>query len=261
MRIHIGKFNELLLYLEIVSPIKWFKYYNEIACYEWDDPPNGNKKIILQPLFFILPKYVRTSTLLHEYGHSLITKYIYNYRDKDYFGENYLCIIDEAFVDFYCCCKLKLHYNEYIKWYEWPISIAEGFRKRKYRDSHLKAEEKYNELDKKNKINNYKDFYNAINYWKAQKKDTPAYIYQFYKNPNSLIKIYNYTFDSTFSDYSNIDMNKILRLYTNGCLTKGEYEQYERIVKIKSLIKPFDWTAFLIENGWNNDEERFRYIN
>ena len=241
MLIRIGKFNGIPLYLEIFAPHQWFRqlkakrpliaslgfepvFYdllkakNEgtITSIPRKDLPKdlkyitwtiSYKKIVVQPYFLLLPKINKLFVLWHEYGHSVVPL-VDEKGYKSSFNEVY-----EAIASFYACCKLKLHFNEYIKIENFSPIHKLSLKKRKYDKVHLHYEKRYNKLHS-----------GEIPLEERTEED---HIYEFYKDKDMLIGWYMLCF------------NEICTM---------DYQSF------------FDWNDFLAEIGWDNDEERRKYI-
>ena len=242
MHARIGTFNKIPLYLYIPSPLQWFKellsqrkiiafiqhdplYYDQLrAKYEGsisiipekDLPKNGQfiswiykQKIVVKPYFLLLPKLNKLYVLWHEYGH-----HIARVHDDEGVTGSFHDVI-EAFASFYACCKLKLHFNTYIKIKYFSLLHIIGLERRRYNKAHLVHKTRYEQLYFSREI--------PLNARVEQ-----DYVYDFYRDKNQLISWY-------------------LLCFKDLCLTDYHYF--------------FDWNEFLAETGWDNDEERWKYIN
>jgi hypothetical protein len=168
------------------------------------------EKIEVHPYFLLLPKLSRLYTLWHEYGHCVM---LMNDDEEEKGSFHDVC---EAMADFYACCKLKLHFNTYIKTRNTTIYLKERFsiKRKEYHTKHLKGEERYQ------KFNISRDL-------PLEERMQEDYVYGFYRNKEELIGWYTLCFkDICGMDYQNF----------------------------------FDWNEFLTEIGWDNDEERWKYI-
>ena len=241
MNIRLGKFNGFPIYLKLYTPFQLFRQYKRkkvhlasieykakfydqlkvknngfINCFQKDPPKNykyysslmSNFKIIVYPYFFILPKLNKLFTLWHEYGH--IVALLENEADEKY---PFYDVI-EAIADFYACCKLKLHFNTYIKIYTENFPSFKIFKKNNYDNENLMFEERYNKL------------YNTREMPLTERTEID-HVYEFYKDKNALIKWYTLCFKE---------------------ICGMDYMNY------------FDWSNFLEEIGWDNDEKRWKYI-
>ena len=239
MHIRIGQFNKIPLYVDIPGPLRllrqsWGKdrtiayfrsrlvFYDQLkAKYEGSIAIIPQKyvkttpkfitwfrsydKIVLQPIFFFLPKLNRLFILWHEYGHFVVSLEG-NLGDKSHFD-----VVDEALVDFYACCKLKLHFNQYIK-------IEYGLKSIDNKAAHLFFEERYNKLYCSKQLS-------------LDERTQDDYVYEFYRDKNAVIRRYELCFFEVCSGWG------------------MDYQNF------------FDWNAFLTETGWDNDAERWKYIN
>ena len=244
MRLRIGKFNKLPVYLNIPAPLQLirevlrkepqriafvqpkFLYYDQlqakhegsISIIPEKNIPKNKKytyaivsvdKIVVEPRFLLLPKINKLFVLWHEYGHTVM---LLSDEEglKSSFHEVY-----EALADFYACCKLKLHFNTCIKIIYFSfLGCFNSKRKKFFKNAHLAAEERYHLLY-------------ASRQMELKERDGRDYIYQFYRDKNVLIDWYMFCFrEMCDMDYLNF----------------------------------FDWNEFLVEIGWDNDEERWKYI-
>ena len=248
MEIRIGSFNKLPVYLNISTPLQWFKqilairknkmftiaylqskrlYYDQLKAKhegsisiipEKDLPKNGqfiswirsNEKIVVGLYFIFLPKLCKLFTLWHEYGH-----FIANLHDDEGKESSFYEVI-EAIADFYACCKLRLHFDEYVKTSSFsPLNWFSAKRRNYYNNVHLSGEKRYIELYVSRQL-------------PLKERMLEDYVYLFYRDKNALVSWYMLC----FKDICNTD-----------------YRHF------------FDWDEFLAEIGWDNDEERWKYIN
>jgi len=219
MHIKIGSFNKIPLYLNIPSPLQWFKQLfikeKPIAFLDFKKEHNNDEKswifsnhrIIVYPIYLFLPKLNKLFTLWHEYGHS-ISLLIDDEGNRSSFLDVY-----EAIASFYACCKLKLHFNMYVK-LRYMYSIRGSSRKCWTNEASEKFEKRYKKLCFSNEL-------------PLNKRSEEDHVYEFYRNKNNLIEWYNFCFRET-------------------CYM--DYQHY------------FGWNSFLQEIGWDNDEERWKYI-
>ena len=242
MHIRIGKFNELPLYINIPTPLQWFKqsqvekdtiafiqpkikYYDQlkakfeapISIISEKDLSNNHQfsswvilfeRIIVQARFLLLPKLDKLFIFWHEYGHYIAPLYD-DEGDRSSFYE-----VIEAIASFYACCKLKLHFNEYIKIRRFSPLHRLFSLKRPYNKAHLIHEKRYNK------------FYISKQLPLGEREEED-HIYEFYRRKDSLIEWYEFC----FKDVCDMD-----------------YQHF------------FSWNDFLTEIGWENDEERWKYI-
>ena len=240
MHLRIGNFNKIPVYLNIPSPLEWFRrlkygalgiarvryqfrFYDMLKAKHEDSIEIISKmprrraryfsyiihdlKIIVEPFFLILPKKNKLFTLWHEHGHSILALTDGRGFDSPYYS------LFEGLVSFYACCKLKLHFNEFMRIKNY--SIKDNFQKKRKEDNCLLYENRFN------------GFYvsEILPHEEREEKD---FVYTFYRSKDALMECYMASFNYfSYSDY-----------------------QYF-----------FDWNAFLAEIGWENDEERWKLIN
>jgi len=219
MHIKIGNFNKMPLYLNIPSPLKLIKQIFskkqqiayarfEIKFYDQLKYIYSNPRIIVYPYYLLLPKLKKSFILWHEYGHCISLLHDEE-EDKSSFHD-----VSEAMADFYACCKLKLHFNEYIKIRGFLLRNIFYIKKRNQFRTYLDYEQRYNKLYSTKEL-------------PLNKRTSIDHVYEFYKNKNNLIDWYNLCFKEV-------------------CDMDSQYY--------------FDWNRFLTEIGWDNDEERWKYI-
>jgi hypothetical protein len=240
MRFYIGKFKGLRLYLTLFpdrdtdgSPSMAYHTVNAI---------DGISKIIINYRVLLLPKIFRQTMLLHEYGHSMF-KLSQNWF-PDITDKNKI----EAMAHFYACCECKLHFNLWLEMIDFRFDkLHFKFKKSPKNKERMEYFE-----------NRYKDF--VHHKLREEEKDIDDYVYQFYKNTQSLIFMYEGLFYTLFGAKN---MKELEMYYSNGIICEDEYLYFKtNQLAIKGeAFKPFDWKAFLIKNGWNNKNERLKYIN
>lgn len=220
MHVKIGIFNKLPVYLNITkaielgkqianrdSPIAYvqpkFIYYDQIRSkYEGsikiiseNEYPKDNRfissitsidEIVVNPIFLLLPKIKKRFILWHEYGHFIST--LHDEREN----ESTFHDVYEAIADFYACCKLKLHFNTYMK-IRYSSLLLERicFKRKKYKKCCLIYEKRYNKLYFSKEI-------------PLNERVQADYVYEFYRDKNRLIDWYKLCFnEACFMDYQN----------------------------------------------------------
>ena len=239
-RFYIGKFKGIKLYFS------FFTHKNSDGspspAYHTLIGKDGTSTITINYRFLLLPKIFRLTILFHEYGHSMIKL------SQNYFNEMADKNKIEAMAHFYACCECKLHFS---LWREMA-----DFRFDKLHFKFKKGSKNKERTDYYK--NRFKDF--AQYKLRKEEKDIDDYVYQFYKDTQSLIGMYNGLFRTRFGAK---DMKELEKFYSIGLICEEEYLYYKNLLSPIGweTIKPFDWTAFLAENGWDNKNERLKYIN
>jgi len=237
MRFYIGKFNGLKIYFSL------FPYKNSDGspspAYREFNAKNGISTITIDYKFLLLPKIFRQTILFHEYGHHMIIL------SQNYFIEITDKTKIEAMAHFYACCECKLHFS---LWCEMV-----GFHFDKF---HFRFKKKYKNEERMNYYENrFKDFVNGK--LPEEEKDIDDYVYQFYKDTQSLMDMYRELFRNLFGK------KEFEKLYSRGILSEHEYLYYKTLLSPIDwdTFKPFNWGIFLAKNDWNNKNERLKYIN
>ena len=238
MRFYIGKFKGIKLYLTLF-PDKGIDGSPSMAHHTFN-AKNGISKIIINYRVLLLPKIFRQTMLFHEYGHHMIDISQTFFSDKT--AKNQI----EAMAHFYACCECKLHFSL------WDEMASYSFDKLYFK---FKRQSKYKErMDYFE--NRYKDF--ANDKLREEELDIDDYVYLFYKDTQSLIGMYKFLYEELIDNISiKKDMKEVEMLYSTGRITENEYLYYKTLLSLEL----FNWETFLIKNGWDNDEERLKYLN
>ena len=237
MRFYIGKFKGLKLYLTLF-PDKDVDGSPSMA-YHTINAKNRISKIIINYKVLLLPKIFRQTMLFHEYGHHMIKisqTYFPDITDKNKI---------EAMAHFFACCECKLHFSL------WDEMAAYSFDKLRFKfKKKSKNKERMDYYE-----NRFKDF--VQHKLREEELNIGDYVYQFYNDTQSLKRIYEKLFRNL------IRKKELEKLYSRGMLSEEEYLYFKTLLSPIDweTFKPFDWEAFLIRNGWNNKNERLKYLN
>ena len=153
--IRIGKFNELPLYFQFITP-------------DGSDYYNGWEHSIVTSFGFLLqPKYAKKFTLWHEYGHHCINTY---YASNEEFYTTYKII--EAMANFYACCKCKLNFNLFCEIY---VKYCKSKIKTNNESYSTYFEQRYEKIEEND-------------------MEIEDYVYEFYRDNSKLLQRYKKLF-------------------------------------------------------------------
>ena len=236
MNVYFGKFNGLNLYLVPFS-IKNSINGSIAPAYIKPNWKKGTYEIFISFRFLLLPKIVKKAIMEHEFGHYIL--HLINYEEN--IDVNIRKTI-EALADYYACCKLKINFNTWCDIASYNLKI----------------------LRFKITGNNYCNIYeNRLKRFENKEIiendiDINDILYRIFKDSYYLMNIYNKVFNYIYSNKKIFKQNlkELKNNYLKGMFTREEY------LSLKLYIKPeqFNWEPFLNEIGWDNDNERLKYL-
>ena len=267
--IPIGKFNGLDVFIDFLLNENYFinrfpsygsiineEFVNTLCARIQYNPQKNTDEIFVHAKYLLLPKPARQLLLWHEYGHNVLgdttisvessehySEHIYENISKDMHYHRYRIMAREVMVDFYVCCKLKLSFKQFCNL---EHKIDKIFGEKDYSIYQYNFEERHEQFKK------------DLDYSKIEDLDI---LYSFYENPAKLIEMYNTDYNILIKDPNLQKELEIKKLYLEGIISKTDYMVRKRNSKYRGeKLKRFDWNKLLNQCGWNDKEERLKFL-